>query len=89
MSDIYGNTLAQNYNIGAQGGALFIWDNRYTDATALKTALSGHYLNFALGATTEESVTLPSITLNKGTNVIEVDTSTAPSDVWIKYKGKA
>lgn len=88
MSDIYGNTLAVNYNIGAQGGALFVWDNRYTDPTDLKTALTGHYLDFALGATTETSITLPDILLNKGTNIIEVDTSIAPSNVWIKYKGK-
>ena len=88
MSDIYGNTLAVNYNIGAQGGALFIWDNRYTDPTALKTALTGHYLDFALGTTGEESITLPDILLNKGTNIVSVDTTTTPSKMWIKYKGK-
>jgi len=87
-SDIYGTTLAQNFNIGAQGGSLFVWDNRYTDPADLETALTGHYLDFALGTTTETSITLPDILLNKGTNIVEVDTSIAPSNMWIKYKGK-
>lgn len=86
--DIYRTTLAQNFNIGAQGGALFIWDNRYTDPTSFKNALKGHYLIYALNAQAETSITLPSILLNKGTNIVSVDTSLAPSNMWIKYKGK-
>lgn len=87
--DVYGTTLAQNFNIGAQGGALFIWDNRYADGTALKNALTGHYLDYALENQTEESITLPDILLNKGTNIVEIDTDTTPSNVWIKYEGKS
>lgn len=89
MCDIYGTTLAQNFNIGAQGGAAFIWDNRYTDATALENAIKGYYLIYALNTPTEASVTLPSILLNKGTNIVSVGTSLKPSNMWIKYKGKA
>lgn len=33
-------------------------------------------------------VTLPNILLNKGTNVVDVETSITPSNLWIKYKGK-
>jgi len=88
MCDIYGTNLAQNFNIGAQGGAAFIWDNRYTDHTALENAVKGHILDYALNTPTEETITLPDILLNKGTNIISVGTSLEPSDMWIKYKGK-
>jgi len=43
---------------------------------------------YVLETTSEESVTLPEITLNKGTNIISIGTTTQPSDMWIKYKGK-
>ena len=38
--------------------------------------------------TTGTTVTLPDILLNKGTNIVSVDTTTTPSNMWIKYKGK-
>lgn len=81
MCDIYGTTLAQNFNIGAQGGAAFIWDNRYTDAGDLRNAVKGHILDYALDTPTEETITLPDILLNKGTNIISVDTTTQPSNM--------
>ena len=87
-SDIYENTLARNFNIGTQAGIGFVWDDRYTDPSDLKNAVTGHYLEYALGNQTEESITLPDILLNKGTNIIEVNTTTIPSNMWIKYKGK-
>ena len=37
---------------------------------------------------TEESIELPNVLLNKGTNIIDVDTDITPSNMWIKYKGK-
>lgn len=37
---------------------------------------------------TQESVVLPSILLNKGTNVVSVGTTINASNIWIKYKGK-
>lgn len=55
-----------------------------------KTWLSTNNLiiDALLATPTEESVTLPEILLNKGTNIVSVDTSIQPSDMWIKYKGK-
>lgn len=44
---------------------------------------------YQLASTTEESIELPDILLNKGTNVVDVETSITPSNLWIKYKGKA
>lgn len=88
MCDIYGTTLAQNYNIGAQSVNAFVWDNRYSDPTTYTAAVKGHYLDYALNEATEETITLPDVLLNKGTNIISVGTTTQPSDMWIKYKGK-
>ena len=36
----------------------------------------------------EENITLPNIPLNKGTNIIEVDTNILPSNMEVKYIGK-
>ena len=36
----------------------------------------------------EETIELPNILLNKGTNIIEVDTSILPSNMEVKYMGK-
>ena len=54
----------------------------------LKTLIPVLYIVYPRSATAEESITLPDILLNKGTNIIEVDTTTTPSNMWIKYKGK-
>lgn len=43
---------------------------------------------YQLASTTEKSIELPDILLNKGTNVVDVETSITPSNLWIKYKGK-
>lgn len=37
---------------------------------------------------TEETIELPDILLNAGTNIVDVETSLTPSNLWIKYKGK-
>lgn len=43
---------------------------------------------YQLASTTEESIELPDILLNKGTNIVDVETSITPSNLWVKYKGK-
>lgn len=55
-----------------------------------KTWLANNNLiiDAVLATPTEESITLPSILLNKDTNVVSVGTSIDPSNMWIKYKGK-
>ena len=37
---------------------------------------------------TQENIVLPDILLNKGTNIISIDSEVNSSDMWIKYKGK-
>ena len=54
----------------------------------LKTLTPVLYIVYPRSATGEESITLPNILLNKGTNIVSVDTTTTPSNMWIKYKGK-
>lgn len=68
-------------------------DIRYTDWSSIddaKTYLKANLLNYIAPALnpTEESITLPNILLNKGTNIVSIDTTTTPSNMWIKYKGK-
>ena len=60
----------------------------YTDVTTFKNAISDKYVYYAITTPIETSITLPDILLNKGTNIVEVDTSITPSNMWIKYKGK-
>ena len=61
-----------------------------SDSTAMNNWLSTNKPEFYCIATTptEETVTLPNILLNKGTNIVNVTTDLIPSNVWIKYKGK-
>ena len=51
-------------------------------------AANSVYLDFILNTPTEETITIPDILLNNGTNIISVGTSLEPSNMWIKYKGK-
>lgn len=44
--------------------------------------------DYALAEEIPEDIVLPSILLNKGTNIIEVDTSILPSNMEVKYYGK-
>ena len=43
---------------------------------------------YVLAEPIEEDITLPNIPLNKGTNIIEVDTNILPSNMEVKYYGK-
>ena len=78
------------------GGAVFrVRKDIFTSLTAVTTFFTTAYNNgnpayidFVLATPTEESIELPEILLNKGTNIISVDTTLTPSDMWIKYKGK-
>ena len=40
---------------------------------------------YPLETSTEETIDLPTIPTNKGTNIIEVDTSILPSNMEVKY----
>ena len=61
-----------------------------TSLELLKTYLASNNLKLycELATPTEESIELPDILLNKGTNVVDVETSLKPSNLWLKYKGK-
>lgn len=48
---------------------------------------NGNYADYALNTPIEESITLPNIVLNKGTNIIDVDTTIKPSNMYVEYKG--
>ena len=37
---------------------------------------------------TEEPITLPNIVTQKGTNIIEIDTTITPSNMEVTYRGK-
>ena len=69
---------------------LFTLPSTITDTTSAKTWLETNPIEFYYSKkiVSEESITLPDILLNKGTNIIEVDTTTTPSNMWVKYKGK-
>ena len=86
---------SSNYQIGsavAEGykRMLFTLPTTITDTTMAKTWLETNPINFFYPSktTSEASITIPSILLNKGTNVVSVGTSLKPSNMWIKYKGK-
>lgn len=76
------------------GGAIFrVRKDIFTSLTAVTTFFTTAYNNgnpayidFVLATPTEESIELPEILLNKGTNIISVGTSVQPSNMWIKYK---
>lgn len=46
------------------------------------------YVIYRLATPAEETIELPTISTNKGTNIIEVDTSILPSNMEVKYYGK-
>lgn len=54
------------------------------DTGTLPIEESYHGVIDATGTTIE----LPDILLNKGTNIVDVETSLTPSNLWLKYKGK-
>lgn len=54
----------------------------------LKTLTPVLYITYPRNTTSEEGITLPDILLNKGTNIISIDTNINASNMWIKYKGK-
>lgn len=89
--------------VGANTGASFYLYDDVTGVTAeddtgaKRTAKAVAWLQslsprlrvyYVLETEIEETVTLPDILLNKGTNVISIGTSVQPSNMWIKYKGK-
>ena len=89
-ANVYDNQIAGNY------GNRYIYIKIAKTIATSKTELN-NWLNtlstpveiiYQLASTTEESIELPDILLNKGTNVIDVETSITPSNLWIKYKGK-
>ena len=69
---------------------MFTLPTTITDTTAAKTWLESNPINFFYPShnTVETSITIPSVLLNKGTNVVGVETSITPSNLWIKYKGR-
>lgn len=89
-ANVYDNQITGNY------GNRYIYIKIAKTIATSKTELN-NWLNtlstpveiiYQLASTTEESIELPDILLNKGTNVVDVETSIAPSNLWIKYKGK-
>jgi hypothetical protein len=54
----------------------------------LRTYIDNDYFIYPLATPTEETVTLPGILLNNGTNIITIGTSVQPSNMWVKYKSK-
>ena len=65
------------------------------DLTTFKNWLSTQYLNgtpvaleYPLAEGTTEDITLPTISTNEGTNIIEVVTAIAPSNMEVKYYAK-
>lgn len=70
---------------------LFTLPSTITDTTSAKTWLETNPIEFYYPKkiASEESITLPNILLNKGTNIISIDTNINASNMWIKYKGKA
>jgi len=79
VADNYGTitpSAAYSQNIGitiTTGSKIWLFDNNYASASALKTALSGHYLCYELDTPTDLSTTPTDITLYNGDNVISSD----------------
>lgn len=81
--------------ISGYSGNLNVRYQDFTNVTDLKTKLAEFYdvgepmnVCYVLETETPEEVDLPNILLNKGTNIIEVDTDILPSNMEITYKGK-
>lgn len=70
----------------------YIYLQNFTSTTDLKTFLQNNagilYVDYVIATPIEESITLPNILLNKGTNVIDVNTTIKPSNMYVEYKGK-
>lgn len=62
--------------------------NNTTFNTWLSTLDSDIEVYYPSTVSTKETITLPDILLNKGANVVDVDTGIIPSNLWIKYKGR-
>ena len=81
-STLFGSTYPRTVTTPADAQYWAIWINRSTNINqqVLDSLIivEGEYT----------SQTLPDILLNKGTNIVNVDTSLTPSNMWIKYKGK-
>lgn len=67
----------------------------YSSVSAFTNVLKSLYNNgnplkivFPILVSTEESITLPDIPLNRGTNIVDVDTSITPSNMYVKYEGR-
>ena len=60
------------------------------DVTSFKEWLSSNNTDFyyVLATPTEEIIELPNIPTNKGTNIIEIDTTITPSNMEVTYLGK-
>ena len=77
----------------ASGNTQFTFINKqnFTSTTDLKTFLQNNagvlYVDHVLATPIEESVTLPNILLNKGSNIVDVNTTIKPSNMYVEYKG--
>lgn len=87
---------ASVYYSSSLGGTYFrVRDDIFKSSTVAKQFFKDLYnsgkpckIYYQSVAPTEESIELPDILLNKGTNVVDVETSLKPSNLWLKYKGK-
>lgn len=75
--------------------SIMIRDTRFNGTTTFKEMLAEKYasgnpviVDYLLAEETSEDITLPNIPLNKGTNIIEVDTNILPSNMEVVYYGK-
>lgn len=68
---------------------IYYKNNNFTLET-YKEYLNTHIINccYVFATPTEETIDLPTIPTNKGTNIIEVDTNILPSNMEVKYMGK-
>jgi hypothetical protein len=77
--------------INSAANLIGFYDSVYANSLeTFKTFLDNNELKLYYGLATSitEDITLPNIPLNKGTNIIEVDTSILPSNMEVKYIGK-
>lgn len=77
--------------INSSANLIGFYDSVYANSLeTFKTFLDNNELKlyYGLAISIEEDITLPNIPLNKGTNIIEVDTSILPSNMEVTYYSK-
>jgi len=75
-------------NANATIHKIYISDYIDTTVEEFLDTFNGAYIVYALANPTEETIELPNIPTIKGTTIIEVDTTTQPSNMEVIYKGK-